>query len=175
MKYLSLFIIFITLSFSQGYQEKVETRLQELYGDSIKFSFKKIKLMKSERKSAEKVVRQYFFKPELYTWKIEFDGKVIFAVLDNVVGKVQPITFLMIFTESFEIEHVEIMKYRESHGYEIGNKSFLDQYKGKSNQSNFTVGGGLDGISGATISVNSLSRGVHKLSLIISSLSEQFK
>ena len=139
MKYLFLFIIFITLSFSQGYQEKVETRLQELYGDSLKFSFKKIILIKSDRKVAEKIVRQHFFRPNLYTWKMEFGGNIKFAVLDNVVGKVQPITFLMIFTESFEIEHVEVMKYRESHGYEVRNESFLNQYKGKSKQSNFFI------------------------------------
>ena len=175
MKYFSLLILITSFSFSQGYQEKVETRLHELYGDSVKFSFKKIKLMKSEQKKAEKAVRQHFFRPELYTWKMELNGNVKFAVLDNVVGKVQPITFLMIFTESFKIEHVEVIKYRESHGYEVRNESFLNQYMGKSKQSNFSIGEGVDGISGATISVNSLSRGIHKLSLIISSLSEQFK
>jgi Na+-translocating ferredoxin:NAD+ oxidoreductase RnfG subunit len=175
MNYLSFILLFTALSFSQGYQEKIETRLSEIYGDSIEFSFKKIKLPKNVRNDIEKKVRQRFFKPELYSWKMRLGKNIKFAVLDNVLGKVQPITFLTVYNDSYEVEYVEVIKYRESHGYEVRNKTFLTQYNGKSNQSNYALGDGLDGISGATISAQSMSRGVNKLSLMIRYLSEQFK
>lgn len=170
---LLIFIIFFTVN-SQSYREQVETKLQEIFGNSIELEYKKVALPKKVRVIAEKKAYQRFFRPELYSWKMKIDSVIKYVILDNVVGKVQPITFMVIYDEKLSVEFVEVLKYRESRGYEVGNESFLTQFIGKSKESDFSIGSSIKNISGATISVNSMSKGVDKLSTIVQFVSEQF-
>ena len=174
MKHLFILILISVCGFSQSYKEQVETKLRETYGDSITISYKKVKLPKEVRNPIEQSVRQRFFRPELYSWKITIAGETKYVVLDNVIGKVQPMTFMVVFNQYFSVDYIELLKYRESHGYEVGYRSFLNQFQGKTEKSDLVVGKDIDGISGATISVHSMNRGVKKLSKIIPYISEQF-
>jgi len=90
-----------------------------------------------------------------------------FAVLDNTYGKSLPITFLVVFSPAAEILRVDIIRYREPYGGAIGSRRWLDQFIGKSSGEEFKVDRDIDSISGATISVNSVARGVQKLTLVM--------
>jgi len=110
---------------------------------------------------------QRFFKPNLHIWEIMKDSsKIGYAILDNVIGKSMPISFLVLFNNSGEIVNTEIIKYREPYGGEISSENWLKQFKNKSSKSSFKIGPAVDGISGATISVHSVTKGIKKLALI---------
>lgn len=117
--------------------------------------------------SIERAVKQRFFREKVHLWKIsKHDSTIAYAVLDNVVGKVMPITFLVVFDLSGKIILAEIVKYREAIGGEISNPGWLKQFKGYSVIQSRDLDTQVDGISGATISVNSVTQGVEKLCLL---------
>ena len=86
-----------------------------------------------------------------------------------------PITFLVVFTTDGEIRYTQIVKYREPYGGEISSLSWTSQFMGMSNESEFKMGKTIDGISGATISTHSVTKGIHKLSLLFPYIKNQLK
>ena len=150
-----------------GIKEDVEKIIKSQYGDSIVFSMKKLSLDKRVRTEVEQKVHQRFFKDFIYVWTIEADESVkAFGLLDNVKGLSMPITFLVIYDPKGIILNTHVIKYREPYGGEIASPRWVAQFRGRSSQSSYVVGDGIDGISGATISVYSLTTGVMKLSLL---------
>lgn len=63
------------------------------------------------------------------------------------------------FDKGKNITRVRVLEYVSDHGYQIANKSWLKQFE---QDRPFTVGENIDGISGATISVNSITRGINQ-------------
>jgi len=112
-------------------------------------------------------VKQRFYRDELYYWTISNnDTTIAYALLDNVLGKSMPITFLVIMGIDGRIINLDVIKYREAYGGEVDNKNWLAQFTNSTDTSQFTVGKNIDGISGATISVNSLSKGIQKIAVL---------
>jgi Na+-translocating ferredoxin:NAD+ oxidoreductase RnfG subunit len=161
------FICLLHFLSAQSFREFTEAKLREFYPNAIDISFKHYSITKTMKVDIEQTVKQAFFRDNLYTWKItSADSSVYYAILDNVLGKVQPITFLVVFSKTHTIEFVEILKYREAYGGEISRQSFLDQFSGATDKSELKKGDDIKNISGATISVNALTRGVKKLNLL---------
>jgi hypothetical protein len=73
--------------------------------------------------------------------------------------------FLTAFDKRKNIKKVRVLEYTSDHGYQIANKGWLKQFE-KSDK--FIVGENIDAISGATISVNSITNGVNEQVKIIS-------
>ncbi len=67
-----------------------------------------------------------------------------------------------------KILNIEIIKYRESYGGAIQERNWLNQFRGKGIDSQFKIGKEISSISGATISVNSVTTGIKKLSMLYS-------
>ena len=112
-------------------------------------------------------VKQRFYRDELYYWNISNnDTTIAYALMDNVLGKSMPITFLVILNNEGNILASEVIKYREAYGSEVGNKNWLGQFTYFNDTTDFKVGKNIDGISGATISVNSLSKGIQKMAVL---------
>jgi len=129
------------------------------------------KINPKDIKSIQNSVKQKFFRPELNIWKItKSDTNNYYAILDNVKGKSLPITFLLIFDQNHQVYDSEIIKYRESYGGEVKNKSWLNQFIQYNSDSNYKVGDSIDGITGATISVKSVTKGIKKLTILISQI-----
>ncbi len=166
------YLIFILLLINsivnaQSIKEVSEQKLREIYPENIKIVFKKISLDRSVAKPIEKLCRQKFFRNELYTWKIlTNDSTIAYALLDNVIGKTQPISFMVILDEQGDIQSVFVIKYRESHGGEVTNQNWLNQFMHRNAESGYLSGKDIDGISGATLSVNALNKGVKKIVLL---------
>jgi len=112
-------------------------------------------------------VKQRFYRDELYYWTIfNNDTTIAYALMDNVLGKSMPITFLVILNNEGNLLATELIKYREAYGGEVGNKNWLAQFTHFNDTTDFKVGKNIDGISGATISVNSLSKGIQKIAVL---------
>jgi hypothetical protein len=77
-------------------------------------------------------------------------------VLDEI-GKEMPITVGIAINEG-AVEHVKVLVYRESRGWEVKSPSFTAQFFGAKLDDGKKLDKQIDGISGATLSVRALSR-----------------
>ncbi len=89
-------------------------------------------------------------------------GVLGYAVIDNEIGKTQPITFMTVITPDGRVKSVEILVYREAHGDEVKQRKFLDQYNGKTGQDPLRLGQDVTNMSGATLSSRALTLGVKR-------------
>ena len=170
-----LYILLLTCSlFGSKIMDDTLSQIKDFYPEAINIEHKMYKLTKDDKKS-QNLVKQKYFRKELNVWKIELsDSTYRFAILDNVKGKSMPITFLTIFDDKNELKNAAVIKYREAYGGEVGRQSWLSQFNNYTDESNYKIGDGISGISGATISVYSMSKGIHKLSIIIDNIIEDF-
>ena len=90
------------------------------------------------------------------------DSLLGYAVVRNVKGKDQPITFLVAVDPGDHLKDVDILVYREPYGGEVAYDSWRKQFRGKTTQDPMEVGKDIRSISGATISVNSVTVAVRK-------------
>ena len=89
-----------------------------------------------------------------------------YVVLDDVVGKYELISYAVALQPDATVRQVEILAYRESHGFEIRNPAWRKQFVGKSAQTGLTVGDGIANISGATLSSTHVTDGVRRIAAI---------
>lgn len=85
-------------------------------------------------------------------------------ILDEI-GKVEPITagFLV---EKGKLINMQVLIYRETHGWEVKYPFFSKQFKGLGLRGKRGLDKKIDGISGATLSVNALVR-ISELALFL--------
>ncbi len=148
-----------------GIKDDTETMIVQHFGSDIEFSFTKYDLPTGFKTPIEREVKQRFYSSFVYIWVVSEEDSIIgYALLDNVKGKSMPITFLVMYNTQGEVAHSNVVKYREPIGGDVGRSSWLEQFIGKSNKS---VYDDIDGISGATISVHAVTKGIHKLTLLL--------
>ena len=117
-------------------------------------------LTKEEIRAIEEI---YMYK--IYETRFTFytgikNGKSMGSILiDNIIGKSFPITFMTVLNTDGTVRDVEIMVYREPQGWEVRYKSFRSQFYGKDTSSNSNE---ILSISGATLSVRAIKSGVYK-------------
>jgi hypothetical protein len=85
-------------------------------------------------------------------------------ILDEI-GKEQPITTGLV-VEKGQIADLRVLIYRESRGWEVRYPAFTEQFKGATLNRHFLLDRRIDGISGATMSVNALKR-LARLALLL--------
>ena len=171
IKYYIITILTICLGLSSEIIDKTELKIKEFLPDHISLDWSMYKIDKQHIKSIQNTVRQKFFRKELNTWVIvDSDSSKYYAILDNVKGKSLPITFLAIYDNSGNLYNASVIKYREAYGGEVGNKAWLNQFTAFNDTSNYKVGDQISAISGATISVHSITKGIRKLSLLINEI-----
>lgn len=85
-----------------------------------------------------------------------------YAMVVEERGKYRPITFMVGVAPDFSVRGVEVMVYREDRGDEVRYRRFLRQYEGKTGRDPIRTHRDIVNITGATISVNSLNRGVRR-------------
>ena len=94
-------------------------------------------------------------------WIGRKDGIVVgYAAIDDVLGKSQPITYMVAVDPTLHIRAVEILAYRESHGGEVRQAGWRSQFAGRDASSPLRVGADIHNIAGATISCRAVTDGV---------------
>ena len=168
MKHICYVIILFSISFASKITDSCNNRISELFPNLISSNHSIYEIDKKDKKNIQNIVKQKFFRNEVNLWRIiDKDSLKYFSILDNVIGKTMPISFLATYNHNGEVHDVSIIKYREPYGGEIKSKSWLRQFTAYTDSSNYKVGDSIEGISGATLSVNSVSKGMHKLSHLI--------
>lgn len=92
------------------------------------------------------------------------DGKRTVWIL-NEIGKTKNITTGYVVNDD-AIERVEVLIYRESHGWEVKQPFFTKQFRSASLQDNGRLSQRIDNIAGATLSVRALTK-MAKLALFL--------
>ena len=90
-----------------------------------------------------------------------------FVVTDEVIGKVELIGYAVGIALDGTIKQVEILSYRESHGFEIRLPAWRRQFVGKGSGSALRVGDDIANISGATLSCNHVTDGVRRIVAVV--------
>jgi Na+-transporting NADH:ubiquinone oxidoreductase subunit NqrC len=94
------------------------------------------------------------------------DAMLGHVVLDDVVGKFELISYAVAVNPDASIKQIEILTYRESHGFEIKNAAWRKQFTGKTAQAGLVVGDDISNISGATLSCTHVTDGVRRIAAI---------
>ena len=172
------FILIILTSFlvAGDIKSACEEHLLSLYLKDTDIRMHILNLDRQIKKEVENKVKQKFYRDKLYYWTIsQRDTTIAYAFLDNVIGKSMPITFMVILNIDGNIINANVIKYREAYGSEVGNKGWLQQFINFNNNSDYSSGKDIDGISGATISVKSMSKGMQKITILYSLIQNQLK
>ena len=85
-----------------------------------------------------------------------------YAVVADEIGKFHDITFVVGMSPQARVTRVEVLVYRESRGGEVRYRRFLRQFEGKSLRNPIRPNRDVINITGATLSVRAISRGVRK-------------
>jgi Na+-translocating ferredoxin:NAD+ oxidoreductase RnfG subunit len=158
---------------AQEIKEAVGDFVKESAGEYAEIKFEKFILPEKLKSKIESKSRQRFYSDFVYIIRTKNENEITsVSILDNVLGKDLPITFIAMFSKDGKIISSDIIKYREPYGGAVQNDSWTDQFKDKNSSSSFKVGTEIDGISGATISVNSVARGMKKIILLYDSLKD---
>jgi Na+-translocating ferredoxin:NAD+ oxidoreductase RnfG subunit len=90
------------------------------------------------------------------------DERLGFAVITEEIGKHRPITFIVGVKPDGKVKDVALMAYREAYGGEVRDRRFMRQYHEKDLTAPLLPYRDIVNIAGATLSVQSIGRGVKK-------------
>ena len=90
-----------------------------------------------------------------------------FVITDDVIGKVELISYAVGVGLDGTVKQVEILAYRESHGFEIRLPAWRKQFVGKGGAATLRVGEDIANISGATLSCTHVTDGVRRVVAIV--------
>lgn len=155
-----------SISFAQHYYAPKEV-LAYLFPDSKTVVFEKKSLAPKQVDSIRKSLRTKDIKTDWTIYiaksKNKTDG---YAIIDNVIGKEKPITYVVSISPEGVVNEVEILEYRESHGGQVKNKAYRKQFVGKSPSDPLQIGRDIRHVSGATISSKSIAFGVKRALMV---------
>ena len=101
----------------------------------------------------------------------ETDGQTDgWAIIQHTIGKHKPMTYIVGVDSEGEVMSVEVLVYRESRGSEVRTKRFNYQYEGKTLSDPIRINRDIINISGATMSVRSMSAGVKRALVLVDEL-----
>lgn len=89
------------------------------------------------------------------------------VVLDGVIGKFELIDYAVGIGSDGKIRNVEILAYRESHGYEVRLPAWRKQFVGKNKADRLRVSEDIASISGATMSATHITDGVRRIVAVV--------
>ncbi len=107
-------------------------------------------------------------------WRLQtaMQGEVALGVVvfDSVIGKFELIDYAVGIGSDGKIRNVEILTYRESHGYEIRLPAWRKQFVGKAVDAPLRVSDDIANISGATLSSTHVTDGVRRIVAVVATL-----
>ena len=90
-----------------------------------------------------------------------------YAVVQNTIGKHKPMTYMVGVDSQGSISDIELLVFREARGSEVRQKRFNSQYEGKTVLDPVRINKDIINISGATMSVRSMSAGIKRVLVLV--------
>lgn len=145
-----------------------EQALTLVFPTSKKIRKETLRLTPQQKESIETRIG-WKFPEETFEVYIGETGDVLdgYAMMHHTIGKHKPMTYMVGVDPKGRITNVELMVFRESRGSEVGRKRFNYQYEGKTVLDPVRINKDIINISGATMSVRSMSAGVKRVLVLI--------
>jgi len=93
-----------------------------------------------------------------------------YALIQNTIGKHKPMTYMVGVDARGRVSNVELLVFREARGSEVRTKRFNVQYEGKTVLDPVRINKDIINITGATMSVRSISAGVKRVLVLVDEL-----
>lgn len=90
-----------------------------------------------------------------------------YALVQNTIGKHKPMTYMVGVDNKGLVSDIELLIFREARGSEVRQKRFNAQYEGKSVLDPVRINKDIINISGATMSVRSMSAGIKRALVLV--------
>jgi FMN-binding domain len=94
----------------------------------------------------------------------QIDG---YALVQHTIGKHKPMTYMVGVDHTGHVLNVELLVFREARGSEVRTKRFNVQYEGKTVLDPVRINKDIINISGATMSVRSMTAGIKRVLVLI--------
>lgn len=94
----------------------------------------------------------------------QIDG---YALVQNTIGKHKPMTYMVGVDARGRVSNVELLVFREARGSEVRTKRFNVQYEGKTVLDPVRINKDIINISGATMSVRSMTAGIKRVLVLV--------
>ena len=162
-----LFTICTAFSIPEKLSKKADKVIAKFYGTEL-FTKEIITVADSvNAKTVSEFGEENFF-------KIRSGEKFLgFGYIGNAPSKAATYDYLVLFDTNFIITKSKVLVYREEYGGEIGSRRWLKQFVGKSSASSeLKYNEDVIPISGATISVRSMTRAINDLLQSVGKLQE---
>ncbi|WP_340075082.1 FMN-binding protein [Leptobacterium sp. I13] len=173
MKRKSIFILFICIlslfSFDipKNLQKKVDKEIKDVFQVDAFFT-QDIEISEDIKTTLPIEIKDNNFFKVLNNEKHTL-GYVFFGIAPS---KTAEFDYLVVFDENLIIQRAKVLVYREEYGGEIGSKRWLKQFIGKTEHDELEYQKNIAAISGATISVRSMTNAVNDLLKAIGILHE---
>ncbi|MFC5474781.1 FMN-binding protein [Paraherbaspirillum soli] len=145
----------------------VEQAQQVMFPDATAFKDANLQLSVEQMRQVEKLAGE---PARSASWRVfaayKGEAQLGYVVLDDVVGKFELISYAVALNPDASIKQIEILAYRESHGFEIKSPAWRKQFVGKTASSGLSIGDGISSISGATLSCTHVTDGVRRIAAI---------
>ena len=144
--------------------------------EAVKLMFPKSERVKKEllrvptdRKIAIEERIGWKFPEEVFEVYIGETGTQVdgYALVQNTIGKHKPMTYMVGVDAHGHVSNVELLVYREARGSEVRTKRFNVQYEGKTASDPVRLNKDIINISGATMSVRSMTAGVKRVLVLV--------
>ena len=90
-----------------------------------------------------------------------------YALVQNTIGKHKPMTYMVGVDALGRVLNVELLVFREARGSEVRTKRFNVQYEGKTASDPVRLNKDIINISGATMSVRSMTAGIKRVLVLV--------
>jgi thiamine biosynthesis lipoprotein len=145
-----------------------EQALEAVFGSGTSVHRQPKVLSEPERKALQEASGLHF--PESpYTFFVGVKEKktVGYALVLNEIGKSEPITFMVAMSPTGQVTDVLVLVFRESRGWEVREKRFTRQFRGKTVSDPIRINQDIINYTGATLSSKALARGVKRALLLL--------
>ncbi|MDX1774273.1 FMN-binding protein [Oceanihabitans sediminis] len=162
MNFKQIFLLLVSLSMlsfglPKSIQKKVDKEIKEVF-DLETFEFK----AKVISKDVASTLPASFGEDNLFS--IKSKGKLLgYAYVAKAPSKTDEFDYLVLLDKDLIVLKTKVLIYREDYGGEIGSKRWLKQFVGKTQNDELRYNDNIMAISGATISVRSMTNAMNNL------------
>jgi Na+-translocating ferredoxin:NAD+ oxidoreductase RnfG subunit len=142
-----------------------------MFPKSERIGFESIELTAEQKQVIEERIGWHFPESQFNAY-IGKTGALIdgYAIVQNTIGKHKAITYMVGVDPSGQVLNIEVLVYREAKGVEVRTKRFNAQYEGKTVFDPIRINRDIINITGATMSVRSISAGVKRTLVMVDEL-----
>ncbi|WP_455379522.1 FMN-binding protein [Petrachloros mirabilis] len=145
-----------------------EESLKLIFPDSERIRKETIRLTPERKSQIEERIGWKFPEEEFVVFIGETNSHVDgYALVQNTIGKHKPMTYMVGVDGRGRVSDIELLIFREARGSEVRQKRFNAQYEGKTVLDPVRINRDIINISGATMSVRSMSAGIKRVLVLV--------